>query len=210
MTLKSSLCDYSDAYILAKETISVVITLAAGIAANNNGVEGIFKSSTPFTDCINEINNTQTDNTKDIDVVMPLYDLIQCNDNYSKTTRSLWQYYKGKPDLSDPSVIGKFSRYSALFKFKQKITGETENNGTINAEIMVPLKNLSNFWRTLEMPIINCEINLILAWSENWVISNTTANQVTTFAITDTKLYEQVCLMRLRFERYLSYIGQRK
>ena len=57
---------------------------------------------------------------------------------------------------------------------------------------MVPLKYLSNFWKTLEMPLINCEINLILIWSANCVTSNADANQVTTFAITDTKLYVPV------------------
>ena len=57
---------------------------------------------------------------------------------------------------------------------------------------MVPLKHLSTFWRTLEIPIINCETNLILTWSVNCVISNAAADQATTFAVTDTKLYVQL------------------
>ena len=76
----------------------------------------------------------------------------------------------------------------------KKITGSTGNDGTKNIEIMVPLKYLSNFWRTLEMTFINCEINLVLVWSADCVISRAAANQATTFAITDTKLYVPVAL----------------
>ena len=76
------------------------------------------------------------------------------------------------------------------FILKQKITGQTNNDGTINVEIMVPLKYLSNFWRTLEMPLINCEVELILAWSADCVIIYTdAANQVATFTITEINLY---------------------
>ena len=74
---------------------------------------------------------------------------------------------------------------------KGKTIGQTDGDGQINnAEIMVPLKYLSNFWRTLEMPLNNCEVNLILSWSENFFIIYTdVANQIPTFAITETKLY---------------------
>ena len=76
------------------------------------------------------------------------------------------------------------------FKFKAKITGQTEDDGTKDVEIMVPLKYLSNFWRILEMPLINCEVNLILTWSSACVlISTNIPNQAAIFEITDTKLY---------------------
>ena len=78
--LKSSLCDYSDAYILVKGTISVNNTAAAGAAVNNDDIKVIF---------ISEINNTQIDNPKDIDILMPMYNLIEYSDNYAKTTGSL-------------------------------------------------------------------------------------------------------------------------
>ena len=71
--LKSSLCDYSDAYILVKGTISVNNTAAAGADANNANKKVTFKYCSPFTNCISEINNTQVDNAKDIDIVMPIY-----------------------------------------------------------------------------------------------------------------------------------------
>ena len=87
--LKSSLCDYIDAYILVKGTISVNNTAAAGAAVNNDDIKVIFKNCAPFTNCINEINNIQVDNAKDIDIVMPMYNLIEYSDNYAKTTGSL-------------------------------------------------------------------------------------------------------------------------
>ena len=86
--LKSSLCNYCDAYILVKGTIAVSNTAAAG--ANNTNKKVIFKNCAPFTNCISEVNNTQIDNAKDIDIVMPMYNLIEYSDNYAKTTGSLW------------------------------------------------------------------------------------------------------------------------
>ena len=81
--------------------------------------------------------------------------------------------------MTDTGALDKFPGNSAPFKFKQKLTGVTEANGTKNVEIMVPLKYSSKFWRTLEMQLINCEIYLILTWSVNCVISNVLANPAT-------------------------------
>ena len=109
---------------------------------------------------------------------MPMYNLIEYSDNYSKTSGSLWQYYKDDPNdnIAD----------SKSFKFKVKITGKTPDDGNSkDVEIIVPLKYLSNFWRTLEMPLINCEVNLILTWSISRVISS--ASGETKFKITETK-----------------------
>ena len=91
--LKSSLCDYSDAYTLVKGTIAVNNTAAAGANANNPDKKVIFKNCAPFTNCISEINNTQVDNAKDIDIVMPMYNLIEYSDNYAKASASSCQYY---------------------------------------------------------------------------------------------------------------------
>ena len=193
--LKSSLCDYSDAYILVKGTISANNTTAAGAAVNNTNRKVIFKNCAPFTNCISEINNTQIDNAKDIDIVIPMYNLIECSDNYAKATGSLWQYGKDIPARNDNNIIEEFTagNLTDSFNFKAKITGRTGNDGTKNVEIMVPLKYLSNFWRTLEMPLINWEVNLILTWSSTCVLIATNIdNQNATFAITDTKLYVPV------------------
>ena len=193
--LKSSLCDYSDAYILVKGTISVNNTAAQGAAANNTNKKVIFKNCAPFTNSISEINNTHIDNAKDIDIVMPMYNLIEYSDNYAKTTGSLWQYCKDIPARNNNDEITEFTAGNPtdLFNFKVKITGRTGNNGTKDVEIMVPLKYLSNFWRTLEMPLIDCEVNLLLTWSSTCVlIATNIPNENATFAITDTKLYVPV------------------
>ena len=82
--LRSSLCNYSDAYILVKGTMSIE-QVAAPAPADNNDKEVLFKNCALFTDCISEINNTQIDNAKNIDLIMPMYNLIEYSDNYSKT-----------------------------------------------------------------------------------------------------------------------------
>ena len=155
--LKSSLCDYSDAYILVKEKIA--ITAVGDDPADKKEDErdkGVaFKNCAPFTNCISEINNTQINNAKDFDIVMPMYNLIEYSDNYAKTSGSLWQYYRDEPsdNLAD----------SESFKSKIKITGKPPAaDNEKDVEIMVPLKYLSNFWRTLEIPLINSEVRLIL------------------------------------------------
>ena len=149
--LKSSLCDYSDVYILVKGTISVNNTATAGAAVNDNDKKVIFKNCPPFTNCISEINNTQIDNAKDIDIIMPMYNLIEYSDNYAKTTGSLWQYCKDIPARDANNIIEEFTGGNTTdsFNFKAKITGQTGNNGRKDVEIMVPLKYLSNFWSTL-------------------------------------------------------------
>ena len=183
--LRSSLCDYADAYILVKGTIT--ITGAGNDAAakrldeRNKGI--IFKNCVPFTKCISRINNTDADTTRDIDIVMPMYNLIEYSDNYSKTSGSLQQYYKDDPNDNLAN--------SESFKSKVKITGKTPANGnTEDVEIIVPLSYLSNFWRTIEMPLINCKVKLLLTWSKDCVIINSEGEEK--FVITETKLYVPV------------------
>ena len=124
--LKSSLCDYSDAYILVKGAISVNNT-AAQVAAvkNNNNKKVMFKNCAPFTNCIREINNTQIDNAKDIDIVMPIYNLIEYSDNYAKTTGSLWQYCKDiqARNANDEIIVFDVNNVTDSFNFKVKFTG---------------------------------------------------------------------------------------
>ena len=164
--LRSNLCDYADAYILLKGTITIT-------GAGNDDVtkraderdKGVtFKNCASFTKCISRINNTDIDNAQDIHIVMLMYNLTEYSNNYSKTSGSLWQYYKDNPSdtITDPES----------FKSKVKIRGKTPAAGNAkDVEIIVPLKYLSKFWRTLEMQLINCEVNLILTWSEDCVIT---------------------------------------
>ena len=175
--LRSNLCDYTDSYILVKGTITTTGEGAdAGAERADERDKGVtFKNCAPFSKCISRINNTDIDNAHDIGIVMPMYNLIEYIDNYSKTSGSLWQYYKDDPNDNIAN--------SESFKSKVKITGKTPNNGnTKDVEIIVPLKYLSNFWRTLEMPLINCEVNLILTWSKDCVITNFAGDRK--FAIT--------------------------
>ena len=136
-----------------------------------------FKNCAAFTNRISKINNAQVGNAKF------MYNLIEYSDHYAKTSGSLWQYFR---DESDDNLAD-----SESFKTKIKITGKPPNNDIKkDVEIMVALKYLSNFWRTLEMPLISCEVNLILTWSSTCVITNST--DAGRFAITDTRLYVPV------------------
>ena len=164
----SSLCDYSDRYILVKGRITVTGARADAVdrQADERDKGVVFKNYAPFINCKTEINNTEINNAKDIDIVMPMFNLTEYSDNYSKTSGNLYHYYRNE-------------------------TGKSPNNGNAKCfKIIVPLKYLSNFWRTLEMPLINYEVNLILTWSTTCFITNSTV--VGRFAISDTKLYVPV------------------
>ena len=129
---RSSLYDSSDTYILAKGTITVANTAAARAAVNNTNKKVIFKNCAPFTSCITEINNTQVNYAEDIDIVNPIYNLIEYSDAYSKTSGSLWQCYRYEPAIDDNGGFIDFPANddnSNSFKFKQKLTGQTGNGG---------------------------------------------------------------------------------
>ena len=201
-TLLTNKLNLKHLYILVKGNIAVNNTAADGAAANNTNKKVIFKNCAPFTNCISKINKKDIVNAKYIDIVMPMHNLIEYSDNYSKTFGNIWQYCKEIPAIDNNEAIVDFNgaNVTDLFNFKTKITGQTaadNNNGNIagrvDVEIMAPLKYLSNFWRTLEMPLINCEIKLVLYWSAIYVIIYTNVdNQVPTFTITETNLYVQV------------------
>ena len=195
--LRSSLCDYADAYILVKRTITVTGAgdndEAKRLDETNKGA--IFKNCAPFTKCISKIKGTQINNAQDLDILIPMYNLIEYSDNYSKTSGSLWQYYKD--DGNDNTT------QSESFRYKIKITVKTLAAGnTKNVEIGVLLKYLSNFWRPLEMLLINCEVNLILTWSKGYVIISATGE--TKFKITDTKLYVLVVTLSRNWDIQLN------
>ena len=164
--LRSDLCDFSDAYIVVKGTITVT---DPDNAKRNKSVA--FKNNAPFINCISKINGVQIDNAEDLDVVMPMYNLLEYSQNYRKTTGSSWNYFSDEPSNS-------LSSSSQSFKYKTSITGNTYDFGAGEAgydgdkagknktEIVVPLKHLSYFWKTLNIPLINCKVELILTWSK--------------------------------------------
>ena len=152
--IRSSLCDYVDVYILVKETITVTGARddAAARRADEKNKGAIFKNRAQFTKCISKMNNTEIDNVQDTDIIMPMYNLIEYSNNYWKTIGSSWQYYKDEPNDNLAN--------SESFKSKVKITGSTPAGGnTKDVKIIAPLNYLSNFWKTLEMLLINCEVS---------------------------------------------------
>ena len=132
-----------------------------------------------------------------MDVVVSMYNLIEYSDNYSKISGILWQHYNDESALNNDDNNVDFPGNSFSFKFKQKIMGNTSDDAdTKVVEIAVPFKNLSNFWKIFETPLINFEINLILAWSANCVITISTG--AGTFTITDTRPYVPVATLSTR------------
>ena len=213
--LRSSLCDYSDAYILVKGTITVT---APGVNNDANNIRDkknipvILKNNAPFVE-FGEI----IEDANDLDIVIPMYNLLEFSKNYRKTIGSLYIYYRD--ELSDDADNNSFDNIKVVnsntFKYKNKITGNPYNvcagvdgydvnkNGKQEIELAIPLKYLGNFWRALNIPLISCEVSLELKWNKNCVITSLEERQVdagppvvrdnsptgTTLAINDCKLY---------------------
>ena len=124
-----------------------------------------------------------------------MHNLIEYSNNYSRTSGSLWQYCKEIIAVNNNENIVEFNGPNATdsFNFKTKIAGQTNDDGIINVEIVAPLKYLINFWGTLEMPLINCKVELILTWSATCIIIYAdVVGQVPTFTITERNLYVPV------------------
>ena len=209
--LRSNLCDYSDAYILVKGTITVT---APGANNNANNIRDkrnrtlILKNNAPFVSCITRINGELIEDADDLDIVMSMYTLLEYSKNYRKTIGSLYNYYRDElSDDADDHAVN-----SITFKYKNKITGNTYNvdagaqgydvnkNGTEEVELAIPLKYLGNFWRALNIQLISCEVSLELKWDKNCVITSLEQRDIgggnrdntptgATLAINDCKLY---------------------
>ena len=225
--LRSDLWDFSDACIVVKGDMTLTKTNGRGIIHIRN-IFLALKNNAPFINWISKINNVLIDNAEDLDIAMPMYNFLEYSKNYRKTTGSFWNYYRDEPNNpplndDDPPTINYNAdpiTNSESFEYKSSIIGKTSNanQGTEqgntktkrNLEIFVPLKYLSNFWRTLDMPLINCEVSLTLRWTENCVLTDITTQAArtaqgdnpareridaatnATFKITDTKLYVPV------------------
>ena len=219
--LRSNLCDYSDAYILVKGTI-MVTTPGANNGANNiidkRNRPLILKNNAPFLSCITRINVELIEDANDLDIVIPMYNLLEYSKNYRKTIGSLYNYYRDElsdDDDDDNNFDNIKVVKSNTFKYKNKITGNTysvdagvdgydvNKNGKQEKELAIPLKYLGNFWRALNIPLISCEVSLELKWNKNCVITSLEERQVdagppvvrdnsptgATLAINDCKLY---------------------
>ena len=189
--LKPNLCDYADAYIL------VYGTIRAGGADNNTRFA--LKNCAPFTKCNLKLNDEHVDAAENLDIVMPIYNLIEYSDNYQDSSATPYQYKRDEPpaDIADNLA----TNTSSSFKYKVDLLGNpavANNVARRNVKVVVPLKYLSNFFRSLEMPLINCKIKLNLTWKKECVLSTdaatTAANPLNNavFIINDTRLYGPV------------------
>ena len=183
--LKPNLCDYAEVYI------SVDGTIRATNAVNTTRLA--LKNCAPFTKCNLEFNDEHVDTVENLDIVMPMYNLIEYSDNCQDSSATLYQYKRDElPE--DDAVADLTADNSDSLKYKIKLLGNvTEGAGDVagvrrlNVKVAVPLKHLSNFFTPLEMPLINCKIKLNLTWKKECVLS-TGAGEVV-FIINDTKLY---------------------
>ena len=160
-TIKSSLCDYSDAFILVTGNITV---------AANNDTDVAFKNCAPFSTCTTKINDIFVDEANHIYIAMPMYNLIEYSDNYSDTSGHLWQFKRDKVAANADLSIDN----SKSFKYKAVLVGKTTNavDNTNSSVKKHKNKYLSNFWRSLEMPLINCKVHLELNWIEDCILSS--------------------------------------
>ena len=155
--IKSNLCDYSDAYIL----VTGDITATDGDA----NTKVAFKNCAPFSKCVTHINDEHVDNADNLNIVMPMYNLVEYSDNYSDTSGSLRHFKRDEQNMNNGNSANVTTADSSSFKYKSSFfkTLENDDNGVFkNVKIAVPLKYLSNFWRSLEMSLINCKIHLEL------------------------------------------------
>ena len=169
--LRSDLCNYSDAYVWEKGTITVT-------DPNNNATfdrKLTLKNNAPFISCISKINGELVENAEDLDNVMPMYNLLEYSKKYEKISGSLFNYYRDEPSedeiANDNGAINISIRNSKSFDYKTKIAGTLAAN-VLEKEvtIAIPLKYLGNFWRSLDIPLINCEVTLALPWYKECVL----------------------------------------
>ena len=156
--LKSNLCDYNDAYILVTGNITIIGHQVTQVA---------FENWAPFTKCVPRIDGTTIDDAEDLDLVVPMYNIIEYSSNCSKTRGILW-FYSKEEATNFNSDIANDNNFKS-FKYKAKLLENKADgpNGILkNATIAVPLKYLSNFWRSLEIPLINCKVELKLKWTK--------------------------------------------
>ena len=186
--LKPNLCDYAEACILVDGTIRATNAV--------NATRLALKNCAPFTKCNLEINDEHVDTAENLDIVMPVYNLKEYSDNYQDSSATLYQYKRDEPP-EDDTVADLTANNSDSLNYKIKLLGNvTEVAGDaagvrrLNVKVVVPLKYLSNFFRSLEMPLINCKIRLNLTWKKECVLSTGAGEAVC--IINDTKLYVPV------------------
>ena len=192
--LKPNLCDYADAYILVDGTIRAIPGAPVGdppAVPALNLTRLVLKNCASSTKCNLEINDEHVDTAENLDIVMPMYNLIEYSDNYQDSSATLCQYKRDEPPADVTNNLTQNN--STSFDYKVKLLGDplvANNIGRLNVKTVASLKYLSNFFRSLEMPLINCKIKLNLTWKKECELSSNDGNAV--FIINDTKLYVPV------------------
>ena len=161
-------------------------------AAANANTRLALKNCAPFTKYNLEINDEHVDTTENLDITMPMYNLIEYLDNYQDPSATLYQYKRDEPPEAN-AIADLKADNSSSFKYKVSLLGNPVLNGNIaqkSVKVVVPLKYLSNFLRSLEMPLINCKIKLNLTWKKECVLSN--QDGAALFIINDTRMYVPV------------------
>ena len=177
--------DYSDAYILVTGNLR-----PTGGDANTKVA---FKNCAPFRRCLTYINGEHVETAENLDIIIPMYNFLEYSDNYADSSGSLWQFKRDEQNMNNGNIADVTTDDSTSFEYKSSILGNRAVTGVLeNAAIVVPLKYLSNFFRLLEMPLINCEIRLELKWRNNCVMFTIA---YTTFKITNTKLYVPIATL---------------
>ena len=148
-SLESSLCDYSDAYILVTGNITVTDV--------NANTKVAFKNCAPFRKCRTEINETFIDEAEHTNIALPMYNLIEYSNNYSDTSGRLRQFKRYEIEENVDLTVHTQHIPNNSLSFKNKSNIITDRN---DVKIAVPLKNFSNFLRSIEMPLINCKVEL--------------------------------------------------
>ena len=191
--LRSDLCDYADAYILVSGTITVV----GNQPRDRQNKPVILKNNAPFVLCITRINGELIEDADDLDIVMPMYNLLEYSKNYRKTIGSLYNHYRD--ELNDDANLNNFANNNVVssnsFQYKNKIIDNTynidstivpaaggarvanpnydaNNSGKKKIRISHSIKYLGKFWRALNMPLISCEVPLELKWGKNCIITS--------------------------------------
>ena len=179
--IKLNLCDYSDAYNLV--IVNIQNKPANSVVA--------FKNYAPFRTCDVTINDEHIEKAEDLNIVMPMYNLLEYSDNYQNSTGSLYQFKRDQPPDNNANV----GNNTTSLVYKSKLIKETDDNVN-NVKLVVPLKYVSNCFRSLEMPLVNCKIDLELTWHKDCIISSANAaGQVVSFMITDIKLHAPVVFL---------------
>ena len=222
--LRTDLCDYNNAYVAVTGKITVT-------NPNNDAYDRklALKNNAPFFSCISKVNGILVENAEDLDVVIPMHNLLEYSKNYRKTTGSFRNYYRNEPNSgynnNDRDKIHHSIKDSISFNYKTSIIGKLQNNENKieNIKIVLPLKYLGNFWKVLNIPLTNCEVSLDLKWSKSCVLtSKETRNRIAAdaannfpevprinnptnaeFSIIDCKLYIPVVILSSENENKL-------